>query len=335
MSKDIFILAREMTGQQNPIVSALLYQFCPAAAHWYVRDLQPEDVLDVVWRALEDYEGGKSMAECLEGYGHASLLPSIKNYIDQVTLFRSRYSAIGHAPELLPLFKVHYPSQSPFVLKNELKNLGGSWKSLLMYVRVWAFLIKDWKAEMKIPPGNQGTRVFKKFAVSLAAPGVDSSSKVNFPVWGWDVTIGKVHRMYLGLLVSGQRQDALRFTLVANSGLAGDKSWSSQRPYVFGIDRDLGTAEPINLSIEQKDVLSMVMPMYETVCLGPNFPLSALRDRGACPSCGYRKVCYGTKGTMLLSAEVQQLIHEKKRGPSFLTGYHRNPPGSQESLEDR
>ena len=34
MSKDIFIVAKQMAGKQNPIVSALLYDFCPAAAHW-------------------------------------------------------------------------------------------------------------------------------------------------------------------------------------------------------------------------------------------------------------------------------------------------------------
>ena len=48
MSKDIFMLAKQMVGKQNPIVSALLYDFCPAAAHWYVRGAEPEEVFNVV-----------------------------------------------------------------------------------------------------------------------------------------------------------------------------------------------------------------------------------------------------------------------------------------------
>ncbi|MGE5375041.1 MAG: hypothetical protein ACM3XO_08275 [Bacteroidota bacterium] len=313
MSKDIFILARQMAGKQDPIVSALLYQFCPAAAHWYLRNVQPEDVFDVVWRALEDYESGRSMAVCLEAYGLASLIPSVKSYIEQVTLFRSRYSAAGDSPELLPLFKGDRPSQSTFGLQNELNNLGGSWRSLVTYVRVWAFLLKDWKAQMKIPMGNQVVRTFRKFNVSLSVPGDSSSSEVQFPVWGWDVMIGKVRSIYLGLLVSRQMQDALRFALVNNSDLVGNKGWPGQRPYLFGLDRNLGTAEHINLSVEQKDILSMIVPMYETARTGSNFPLSVLRNREACLSCGYRKMCFGDKGNVLLSAVIQQLIHGNKR----------------------
>ena len=47
-----------MAGKQNPIVSALLYDFCPAAAHWYVRGAEPDEVFDVVWKAFEDYATG-------------------------------------------------------------------------------------------------------------------------------------------------------------------------------------------------------------------------------------------------------------------------------------
>jgi len=317
-------------GKSNPIVAALLYSFCPAAAHWYVRNVQPEVVFDVVWQALEDYATGKSMVECLEGYGLATLIPDVKRYIEQVTLFRSRHTSVGTAPELTILFKGDRSGQSVYGLQNQLNNLGGSWKSVLSYVRVWAFLMRDWKTQMKIPPGDQVMRGFKKFIVSLSAPGDYSSSKVHFPVWGWDVTIGKVRSIYLGLLVSGQRQDALRVALVYNSDLVDDKGWPGQRPYVYSLDRDIGTADHINLSIDQSDVLSMVVKMYEAARVGPNFPLAVLRDRDACLSCGYKKACYGEKGTTVLPAAVDQLIRENKRERSFLTSYRRD---SQQSFE--
>jgi len=313
MSKDIFMLATVMAGKKNPIVSALLYEFCPAAAHWYVRNVQPEDVYDVVWQALDDYGTGKSLVECLEGYGLASLIPSIKNYVEQVTLFRSRYSAMGPAPELMPLFTGNHLNQSTIGLQNELNNLGGTWKSVLVYVRVWAFLIRDWKAQMKIPAGDNVTRAFRKFTVILSAHEDDASLRVHFPIWGWEARVGKVHSIYLGLLVSDGRQDVLRFALVNNSYLVAEKICPGRRTHIFGLDRELGTAEHISLSLEQRDALSMIMPMDEEACKGPNFPLSILRDYDTCYFCGYRKVCRGERGNKLSSAVVQQLIHENKR----------------------
>src|SRR5215467_5941454 len=152
MFKDVFELARNTSGKSNPIVTALLYSFCPAAAHWYVRNVQPDEVPDIVWQVLEDYESGKTMVDCLKDYGLATLIPDVKTYIEQVTLFRSRHSALGIAPELSPLFQGARAGQSTFNLRHELNNVGGSWKSVLAYVRVWAFLMKDWKSQMKIPP---------------------------------------------------------------------------------------------------------------------------------------------------------------------------------------
>lgn len=334
MHTDIFEVAKTTKGKPNPIVTSLLYSFCPAAAHWYVRNVQPDAVFDIVWRALEDYETGKSLTECLSAYGLATLIPDVKTYIEQVTIFRSRNNVLGASPELTPLFRGDRAGQSVFGLQNELNNLGGSWKSVLSYVRVWAFLMRDWKTQMKIPQGDQATRTFKKFIVSLSAPGDYSSSKIHFPVWGWDVTIGKVQSIYLGLLVSGQKQDALRFALVYNSDLVSDKGWPGQRPYLFSLDRDFGTADHINLSMEQKDVLSMTVRMYEAARVGPNFPLANLRDRNDCLSCGFKKVCYGEKGTMMLSAAVAQLIRENPRERSFLTGYRREPKSSFEASNE-
>jgi hypothetical protein len=335
MQTDIFEVARSTQGQSNPIVTALLYSFCPAAAHWYVRDVHPDAVFDVVWRALEDYATGKSLAECMQAYGLATLIPDIKNYIEQVKLFRSRNSALGGAPELTPLFKGDRAGQSVFGLQNQLNDLGGSWKSVLSYVRVWAFLMRDWKTQMKIPQGEQATRAFKKFIVSLAVPGDYSSSKVHFPVWGWDVSVGRVRSIYLGLLVSNQRQDALRFALVYNSDLVGDKGWPGQRPYLYSLDREFGSADHINLSIEQKDVLSMVVKMYKAARIDPNFPLAVLRDRNSCFSCGYEKVCYGEKGNVVMSASVAQLVGDNPRERSFLTGYRRDPKSSTEMSSEQ
>ena len=328
MYTDILEAARDKMGKPNPIIDELLYSFCSGAAYWYVRNVEPEEVFDVVWRALQDYATGKTLREFLVDYGLATLIPDVKRYVDRVTLFRSRNAALGMAPELSTLFTGDRASQSTFGVQNELNNLGGSWKSLISYVRVWAFLMRDWNAEMKLPPGDNVKQEFRKFTVSLSVPGVHASSRVHFPVWGWDVTIGKVRSIYLGLLVSGQKQDALRFALVYNSDLVGDKGWPGQRPYLFSLDRDVGSAHHMNLDMEHTDVLSMVLKMYESARVGPNYPLAFLRDRDICFSCGYKKACYGNKGNTFMSAAVHQMIQENERERNFLTGYRRKSQAS-------
>ncbi len=52
MSKDIFILAKETRGRSNPIVTALLYEYCSLAGYWYVRNIPVEDILDITWRYM-------------------------------------------------------------------------------------------------------------------------------------------------------------------------------------------------------------------------------------------------------------------------------------------
>jgi hypothetical protein len=316
MYTDIFEAARSTADEPTPVVTALLYSFCPAAAHWYVRGIPPEVVFDVVWRALEDYATGKSLAECLQAYGLDVLIPDVKNYIEEITAFRSRYSGFGAAPELLPIFTGGRARRSVFGLRKELNHLGGSWKRVLSYARVWAFLMRDWKYEMKVPLGEKAVRTFQKFIVSLSVPGLPASSNAHFPVWGWHVTVGKVQGVYLGLFISAQRQDALRFALVYNSEPDGNKGWPGQRPYLFGLDRDRGTADPIHLALEHNDVLRMVLKMDEAARRGPNFPLAALRDRDKCLSCGYRKACYGEKGKLVMSDVVEQFLQEEPNANS-------------------
>ena len=124
MSKDIFILAKQMAGKQNPIVSALLYDFCPAAAHWYVRGAEPDEVFDVVWKAFEDYATGKKFRELIEAYGLTTMIPEIRKYIAAVEDCRSRYSKDGSSPEITHDLGSTFSSQ--FGLQSQLKHLGGT-----------------------------------------------------------------------------------------------------------------------------------------------------------------------------------------------------------------
>ena len=167
MSKDIFIVAKQMAGKQNPIVSALLYDFCPAAAHWYVRGAEPEDVFDVVWKAFEDYATGQQFSQVAEVYGITTMLPEIRKYIAAVVDCRSRYSKDGPSPEITHDLGATFGSQ--FGLQNQLNHLGGTLGGLKHYIRVWRFLMGDWKTCMKMDQKNTSQRIFQLFTVSLSA----------------------------------------------------------------------------------------------------------------------------------------------------------------------
>jgi len=321
MSKEIFILARETQGRSNPIVAALLYEYCSLAAHWYVRNVPVEEVFDVIWQALEDYSSGMTMADCLRGYGLSSAIPSAREYIDKVAAFRRHHTHEMPAPETSAFFKIGKRSVSTFGIRTELQNLGGSWNNFLEYVRVWAFLMRDWKAGMKLPMRENTTRTFKKFTVSLSAPGVYSRLRVHMPVWGWEVTSGRVRSVYLGLLVSNRLQDSIRFYLVDNSEPAGDKPWpDDKRPFVYALDRVTGEAEYINLKVTDKHALGSVIPMYRQARMGPNLLPAAFREHQRCLSCGYRKMCFGEKGKVIAEAISSRLLQEDNLERLHLTG---------------
>ncbi len=194
MSKDIFILARQMAGKNNPIVSALLYDFCPAAAHWYVRGVEPDDVFDVVWKAFEDYATGKTFRVIMEEYGLTTMLPEMRKYMFAVEECRSRYSKDGKSPELTHGLGTVFSTQ--FGLQNQLNALGGTLVDLQHYIRIWRFLMDDWKTDIKMDQKDTTQRIFQLFTVSLSAPGVvQSNLRVHMPVWGWEVRIGQVRRV--------------------------------------------------------------------------------------------------------------------------------------------
>jgi len=322
MYRDIFIAASETHGRPAPVVAAMLYAFCPVAAYWYVRNVQAEVPFDVTWKAFEDYATGKTLLDFLGEYGLLDLLPAIKEYRTRVEDYRDKYIRFSGntAAELNQFFvAVRDRDKREFGVQKGLDHVGGSWSSLMAYVRVWTFLMKDWKLQMKLKPReDQAEPVFQKFMVSLSAPKVGSKLSVHFPVWGWVWEYKRVRREYLGLLTDDERQDAVRFTLVHNSSLVGGKPWASGRPFVYALNNH-GKANFIDLSIDHELVLSMVSRMYQAAVVGPNFPLAILNgDIGEkCASCGFKKVCLGSSGTME-SSVVSRFMDENERERAYL-----------------
>lgn len=315
MSKDIFILAKQMAGKQNPIVSALLYDFCPAAAHWYVRGAEPEEVFDVVWKAFEDYATGKKFREIMEEYGLTTMIPEIRKYIAAVVACRSRFSKDGRSPEITHDLGAIFTNQ--FGLQNQLNHLGGTLGELKHYTRVWRFLMGDWKSCMKMDQKNTSQRILQLFTVSLSAPGVvQSNLRVHMPVWGWEVRTGQVRRVYLGLLVSNRKQHPLRFALVHGADRADEKKWPNNgRPDLWALDRDTGVAEPI--MVRSEAILKLIPRWHDEAQYGRNRPVG-LDDKETCRLCGYKTLCYGKIPPFhpirseqdILDSAIEQLTNE-------------------------
>lgn len=318
MFKDIFILAKENQGASNPIVTALLYIYCPAAAHWYLRNSPVQDIFDITWKAFEDYAGDRTMVECLTKYDLSTVIPELKEYINQVDQFRRLHPDV-QAPETTRFFRTG-ERDNLFGLQTRLHNLGGSWGSLLEYTRVWAFLMRDWKTNMQMPLGAHISRRFKKFIVLLSAPTDRGNTQVKFPVWGWEVTNGSSRNIYLGVLVSGGMQDALRFSLVNNSEPADGDGWpDGKHPHLFALDRVTGGAEEMNLVVSQEYAVSAVSSIYKAARIGPNPPLGAFQNYFQCLSCGYGKICFGDTHNANYSAVLEQLLRADERERFFLS----------------
>jgi hypothetical protein len=325
VSKDIFILAKQMAGKQNPIVSALLYDFCPGAAHWYVRGAEPDEVFDVVWKAFEDYATGKKFRAVIDGYGLTTMLPEMRKYIAAMVECRSRYSKDGPSPEITHDLGAIFSSQ--FGLQNQLNNLGGTLAEFKHYTRVWRFLMGDWKTCMKMDQKTTSQRILQLFTVSLSAPGVvQSNLRVHMPVWGWEVRTGQVRRVYLGLLVSNQKQHPLRFALVHGADRADEKKWPNHgRPDLWALDRDTGVSEPI--MVKSEAILKLIPRWHDEAQYGRNRPVG-LDDKVTCRFCGYRTQCYGKippfhpilREQDILDSALEQLTNEPlpKRDYSIL-----------------
>ncbi|MDP2975161.1 MAG: AMP-binding protein [Anaerolineales bacterium] len=85
MYTDLFTaLANRENLRGHPLLAALLYAFCPAAARWWLAGAEPVIPFDPVWQALQDFTLGKTLKEVLSGYGFENLLGHAQKYIRNV-----------------------------------------------------------------------------------------------------------------------------------------------------------------------------------------------------------------------------------------------------------
>ncbi len=286
MYTDLFLaIKNHQNPHGHPLLAALLYAFCPAAARWWLAGAVPEQVFDPVWQALTDQAGGGTLKEALAGYGFEALLADVKQYVDQVEGFRRLHPGVA-APELLPTFDGgHLELAKRFGLQEAINKLGGRWENFFAYIRAWAFLVSDWEAEMRF----FGAPDLRHRWLMLSLPG--TRRPVRFPAWAWLDRVGHGERVVIGLLVREREQDELRFSLARLAGPEGEKPWPAH-PEVWAMDRERGKAEPIDSHLPPERLAPTVTRLAELAKEGPYPPMGALTSPERCRFCGFNTQCY-------------------------------------------
>lgn len=286
MYTDLFLALQDSQNPRgHPILAALLYAFCPAAARFWLAGAEPEPVFDPLWQALTDLAGGRTLKEALSGYGFEALLVDAKQYVEQVEAFRRLHPGVA-APEQLPTFGGgHLELSKRFGLREAIDKLGRRWENFFAYVHAWAFLVSDWEAEMRFI----GTPELIYRQLMLTLPGI--RRPVRFPGWVWTDRVGNGTRIVIGLLAEGREQDELRFALARQAGPEGDQPWPAS-PEVWAMDRENGKAEPIDPHLPLEALAPLITRLAELAKEGPYPPLGALTSPERCQTCGFFAQCY-------------------------------------------
>jgi len=288
MYTDLFLaLLNRKNARGHPILSAMLYAFCPTAARWWLVGADPTPHFDPIWKSLEDLASGETLLEFLIKYDFDNLIEEIRAYIREVEEYRRQHSNLC-APELMPLFRGGKISVSRrYGSQNAIDNLGGDWRNLNIYVRTWAFLSQDWRSAMQIERDSGYQLISEK--VCLTLPGV--RLPVQFDTWIWQVPVGHVTETKIGALVSKGDQDQLRFSLLKRCTTIGTQPWPNT-PTLFALDRETGAASHFDQVLSDRDLEKMVKSLSDLAKKGPHPPLNALRQPSICKQCGYQQLCF-------------------------------------------
>ena len=287
MYTDLFLaLLNRKNARGHPILSAMLYSFCPTAARWWLVGADPTPPFDPVWKSLEDLATGETLLEFLIKYDFENLIEEVRTYIHEVEEYRRQHPV--SAPELMPIFRGGKISVSRrYGSQNAINNLGGDWRNLNIYIRTWAFLSQDWRINMKIERDSGYQMMSEK--VCLTLPGLNLP--VQFDSWVWKVPVGHVTETKIGALVSNGEQDQLRFSLFKRCTTMGKQPWPNT-PILYALDRETGAISHFDQLLSDRDLEKMVQSLSNLAKKGPHPPLNALRQPSLCKQCGYQQLCF-------------------------------------------
>lgn len=293
MHTDLFLALRDPENPRgHPILAAWLYAYCPAAARWWLNGAEPIQVFDPLWFALTERAAGKTLAEVLRALGFETLLPDVKQYLEQVEAYRRHHPHLP-APELLPTFSGgRLDAAKQFNHHAAIAKLGGAWPNYFAFIHAWAFVYRDWATHLKLPENA----VFSAPRLALTVEGVRKPAFV--PAWAWEVALQeapKTKRIILGCL-EPEPHDQIKLALFHQAGLAGEKPWP-QWPEIHELHPN-GQTTPADLRLPDGMLPALVARLADCAKNGPHPPLPALQKAEKCRGCGFRAQCFTPKGEL-------------------------------------
>jgi len=289
MNTDLFLaLLDDHNPRNHPILAALLYTYCPAAARWWLAGADPVPCFDPVWQAINDRTTGQTLSVALKSYDLQDLGAEIRSFIQRIDACR-RHNPGMPAPECANTFngwglsidQLHGKSQA-------IQNLGGKWEHLRAYVHTWVFLIPDWKMAMRYAQMPE----LQPIKLALIAPGI--RKPVQWPVWQWTLKSGSNVRVNLGILVTGDpnHPNQTLFSLAQTGQKMGEKPWPVQ-PELWALNQVDGTGRSFRSRLpDQPDIGEIIVNLAKIAKTGPYPPLRALESPVRCRFCGFQAQCW-------------------------------------------
>ena len=289
MHTDLFLaLLDKKNARGHPLLAALLYAFCPAAARWWVNGADPTPPFDPLWQALADRATGQSLKEALCVYGFENLLDEAQEYVRLVDTQRREHPGVTAPERLFPQPTVEGAKR--FGLREAIAKLGGDWDNFFVYIHAWVFVYVDWEYRMRF----NSIPEFRPVKLALSLPGF--SRAVYLPAWQWVAQHDRTPRTALGLFVHGGNQASqLRLALARLAQPAEDETWTSS-PEVWALARTTGLADHIDILVVAEELPRIVKWLAQLAKAGPHPPLLALQDPAQCTTCGFHALCFTQTG---------------------------------------
>ena len=302
---DLFMALINNHVRGHPVLTALLYVFCPMAAKWWLNGADPVVPYDVVWEAVNEFTTDLTLKDALVKRGVPDLVGHVKKYYEQVTMFRKYHCFDYPASELSPGFEggtIEATARSGYQDAFD-RHFGGDWCNVLRFSRAWLFTTQDWRDGVGVEAGKGYT--IQKVTLLLNVPGLNEGL-IKWPAWCWRIKDGHALRIVLGMMTYDNLQDQLRFALAASSqsylveeivdGKVKQKiiPWEVT-PHLYSLDRQSGSVRPARLYDTEKLVLT-IPQLAGLAKKGACPPQAAFSQQDNCELCGFKALCFTKDG---------------------------------------
>ena len=278
MESHLFLaVRRNPAARAHPVLSALLYTFCPAACRWWLGGVDPAPLFDPYWAALEYRAAGRTLREVLSEWELDALLPFARRYVHRVEAYRKQaQNRRVQSPEQLPTFMEGVlPLAERHRSAGPLARIGG-WQNFYPFLRAWAFVLPDWLEQLRVD-ADPGIELIDVPVRCREAPGL------HLPAWQFD----EKGRKTVAFLASKTNTSAsFQAALIARLSVLEPGTGLSM------LDSD-GRVHAFRPSWPPEKLAETLHRLAGLAVDGPHPPLAGLKDPLVCDRCGFAAICRG------------------------------------------